>query len=169
MIKAPRGAALVRKSGFCGSGSAPTAEAVRVIGVRDNDLPTGFGETGLALWHFNTGPGAYERLPTFGTDGVAGFLGARATGFATWLPGTAVRLRGGVLAVAPALMGLAAWSRPRGRCNRAVHDLERPAPATVLATGKPACLREKVPDQCGRLRRIFDGRAVIDVLEHDEA
>lgn len=63
-----------------------------MIGVRDNDLPAGFGETGLALWHFNTGPGAYERLPTFGTDGVAGFLGARATGFATWLPGTAVRL-----------------------------------------------------------------------------
>jgi len=59
-----------------------------VIGIRDNDLPTGFDETGLALWHFNAGPGAYERLPTFGTDGVAGFLSARATGFSTWLTGS---------------------------------------------------------------------------------
>lgn len=46
-----------------------------------NDLPTGFDETRLALWHFNAGLGVFEPLPTLGIDSVAGILSASTAGF----------------------------------------------------------------------------------------
>ena len=79
--------------------------------VAANDLPTGFDETRLALWHFNSGLGVFEPLPTLGIDSVAGILSASTAGFSTFVLGAAVPLPGGVFLFAPAFAGLLAMRR----------------------------------------------------------
>lgn len=78
-----------------------------------NDLPTGFDETRLALWHFNAGLGVFEPLPTLGIDSVAGILSASTAGSSTFVLGAAVPLPGGVFLFAPAFAGLLALRRRR--------------------------------------------------------
>ncbi|MBT8447716.1 MAG: hypothetical protein KJO38_11230 [Gammaproteobacteria bacterium] len=89
--------------------------ATLTVQYDEDELPAGFDEAGLGLWHYDDVADLFEPLPVLGLDTDTNTLTVATGGFSQFVLGSAVQLPGGLVLLVSGLGALTGFGRLRGQ------------------------------------------------------